>query len=361
MMIYFCLVIWLLIIGKICFPNYRKCYSKATRKSFIVLFFFACAILSGFRCLHVGVDTINYKHQFDLVAASSWSDIFSSFYFNSMEIGYVLFMKLCSTIFNNYIIFQVIESVIFLCLFGRFIIDSTNHVFLACCVFLGIGILLDFMNVTRQVFAVAVVINGLCDLRKKHAIRAFIVLIIAVTIQISSAVFLISYILYFLRNKNLIMKLLPLCSIFVLVFSELFVNIVIAFFPKYENYLMRNSINQSAHFIILVWLIIVFMALLTIYGRKKANPFSNVIALFCIFYVICNCLGFKYNYFERVGLYFVPFVLLLLPEFVARIKNKRLMDAINFCMVFGFTMLFLISSTGSKQYQNYHLLGGDDL
>lgn len=74
-----------------------------------------------------------------------------------------------------------------------------------------------------------------------------------------------------------------------------------------------------------------------------------IIGIFSIIYVVAQFIGIYFNYFDRVGLFFAPFVVLLFERFGYGIKSVG-MARVYFVATWCCFMLYFILGTTSSQY-----------
>lgn len=346
-MIYILLIIWVNICAVVCFgPKLRFNQNKI---QFLSLAFICMAIIMACRNDTVGVDTRTYEEYFYLISNTKISQIFSGFYTESMEIGYALFMKICSIFNPSYYFFQTVFSFLICYLYANFIYNQSNNVYVSTIVFLGIGMYTMTFNIARQMLAVAIVANSWVLLNKKKEIKALIVCLLACTIHISAIIFLGAFIVYIFRNNKAVLKIIFVLSILVAINYRTLINFLANNISRFHNYYSNERVIQDAGLIQIVWGIIIIIAIYLLFNREVGAE-GKLLSIFASLYVICNVIGGYFNYFERVGLYFIPFIVILFPYF-GKCFNKQKLRWIYYCSAtLCFSMFFLISVLTSEQY-----------
>lgn len=114
-------------------------HRRSDKNVFLFVTFSACALVMGLRADSVGADTGTYHKMFDYVAQTPVHLLVREFYFESMEVGYVLLMKLSSFVVNDYHFFQFVASTLFCLLAAKFIKDNSYNYKLLTIIFLGTG------------------------------------------------------------------------------------------------------------------------------------------------------------------------------------------------------------------------------
>ena len=348
MSIYFLLVIYYIVLCIICYFLRRKYTYKTINKIFLTLFFTVCSIIMGLRDISVGVDTGNYQRMFYEFSFLSYSDIFSSYYHSGIEVGFVLLNKLFSVLVNDYYFFQFIFSSIFCFLMAVFIYKSSSNVFLSSIVFVGSGLYLSSFNIFRQMLAVSVVVNSLPYLQRNELRKVLLLLIIGILIHTSSMIFIFPIILFVWMNNRMI-KLIPGFFIFISFYWQYAILLVRYIGPdNYLGYAENTREIMEAGMVRILWLIVAVFSLIVVYN-KSFSTLQKKIAILCIVYVSCFWIGLNFNYFERLGLYFQPFIIPLFVFIGEKIPTSFMRCL--YCIVVSicFIIFFMLASE-SKQY-----------
>lgn len=335
------------------FCSYKNSKISFTRNKNVILYFsFGVIILiSALRNVNVGVDTKSYLQHFYLIANTSIIDIITTYKYLGFEIGYNLLCKSFSFIFPNYYVFQMFISFIYCYGMMKFIKNNTYNVYLCIILFLGLELFTYSLNISRQMLAVMILCHAWNYLIKDKFTKSVLLFFLALTFHATSVVFVLVYIVYKLRNKQYIFYTIPF---FLVLFSfnyQLIIGIFKKYFPYYINYYVNERNIQSAGSIIIVWLIIGVLSIYIIYNKKNLIIKDKLYATFSLVYIFCNVVGLSFNYFERIGIYFLPFVLLLFDRYYVLIDTKKLKFLYFFGTATCFLVLFFITVLTSSQYQ----------
>ena len=344
-MVYIFLVSWVIVCGIICFR-----YDKNYNVRFLVLSALCLVAIMGLRSLSVGVDTSTYSEYYYSVSNLSMKDIVSSFYTQSMEVGYCIFIKICSLIVKDYFFFQIVYAVIFTALIAKFLYDNSTNIFISLIVYLGIGAYLLSFNISRQMLAVAIVINGWTYLKKRKIVLALLLYALAISIHITAISFIIGYLIYVLRNKKVVMRVIPLIIVLLSLNYKWLLNIFYNNSTLFKSYFHKDY-RQTAGWVWVLWLIIIAIALFILYFRKTHINEHMAIANYSLLWVACNVIGLEFSYFERVGLYYIMFVPILVALLLQYMSNSRLKRTYEFAVCLCFILYFLISALGPEQYK----------
>lgn len=347
-MIYIVLILWILVSSVMCFG--RKFDTQKNRVIFMVFVFGFMGILMGIRGLSVGVDTEHYKSFYDIVSDMKFLDIVSNYYVASLEVGYAAFMKMCSVVLDNYFFFQIIHGFIFAGLSAKFLLDNSENIFISTIVFLGIGAYATAFNISRQMLAVILVANSWTYLKRRENFKAIIFVFLAAAIHVSAVIFFAAHLIYYFRNNKAIIRLIPIAIIICAVKYKQLIEFFSPFASVYRNYFRNESVIQTAGKVWIVWIIVLLIAFWTIYVSQMKNQEYLFVAIFSMIWVVCNIIGLSFNYFERLGLYFIPFVPVMFSYSKDYIKDTIVRYLYMFFMNASFIAYFLISVLTSKQY-----------
>lgn len=319
---------------------------------YILIVLAVCWMIAAFRNISVGADTAHYAKLYINICDSSWAEIFSSFKYQGQEIGWNILSKLVSLISNNYYLLQIITSAIFCFGFYPFIKKNSTNAVLAMSVFLGTELYLYSFNIARQMIAVMLVANAWDKLREEKAREFFFLVALACTFHVTSAIFLIVYLVYKLWPYKKTHKYLVMCVIFVGIFYQKileFFTPILQDYYNYNNYLVNERLKQTAGLVVLFWIVIVFLSLYLIIKGKNDEDQASVSGLFAIFYVIMSLVGLKFNYMDRIGVYFLPFLIPMFDEIQYKIKNIYLAKTYMVSAIICFLIYFILS-TQTAQY-----------
>ena len=349
-MIYVVLYIWLWLCGILLLGK----SSDKRKRLFLFLFFTGCALVMGLRSYEVGIDTHNYYSGFYRISNMTFSEIFKL----NHDVGFSLIEKLFSLVAGNYYFFQFVMSMMYCYGMAYFIYYISNkylygELFSLCFIFLGLGMYLYTFNVFRQMFAAMLVVNSWILLDKGKLVKAAVLFVFASTIHISSIVFALAYMLYFLCRKHKWMAyVLPIGLIIIYFNIEPIINqaVSIGFFEQYSKYL-DNDFRLEAGGIVFVWIIIVLLAVLIIYNKQTTGN-EKMLSVFSIIYVLFMLLGSKVAFLDRISLYFLPFTLFTFIRFRQLLKLDKQYTAIysiyNAVLCIGFSMFYFRAISGSN-------------
>ncbi|MEY8410144.1 EpsG family protein [Lachnospiraceae bacterium 62-26] len=339
-MIYIIQCIWVYLSALLCFG--LKLKFQRNKNLYLFLTFLPCFLMMGLRNVTVGVDTHTYSLYYSYIASSSWHDILTGTASYGLELGWRIVYKLCSYLSDSYYLFQIFFSIIYCWLYAKFLKKTVPNIFIAVILFLGVGLFTGAFNVQRQFLAAVILANGYLFFRDKKRMQAVLFFILAFLVHRTSFLFLAVLGVYQLRNSRWIIRLMPF-AIFVIAYNyKYLIDIAKIYFPEYRNYYVNEKLIQTVSGVWIIWIIIIVLSAYTLYSRKiKSNDFK-VYCIFGLAYVVCNIVGLYFNYFERIGLYFMPFLPAFFYGFGEQIHNKGYKLTYSMGLVLSFTAYYLL-------------------
>lgn len=313
-----------------------------------------CATLMGLRGSTVGIDTINYIDLYKDVRSYSIRILTEEFYWGSIECGFVLLNKISSLIYDNYHFCQCIVSILYYYFSYKFIINNATRPRIACLLFVCMGLFLMPFNITRQMLAVMIAANSFTYILKNKIIKALLLILLASTIHTTALLALIIPLFYYLKDKEFIIKLLPVLSVAIIALYQHIIQLMSSEIIKYASYYENEKNIQEAGLGRIVWGITYLIALYVVYS-KKFNPNIKITANLVMIYIACGYVGLSFNYFERLGYYFLPFQILLFIDFGNSIKNNYIKRFFYFGVCVCFMILFILTSHASQYNYNTFL------
>lgn len=347
-MVYQFFVFYLLAVAFLCAftKNVLGGTALGGKRIYLALVFIALFLIMGLRSTTVGVDTFHYSLIYKAISNMTFTDIFRGK--SHFEVGFALLMKISSMIIDDYYFYQLISSLLFCFLFYRFIRENNSAFFTASILFIAIVYLTAF-NISRQMLAVAFVASAWNSLKNKQYKLFVSFFLLAFSFHTSAIVAVFIYLIYFYRNNR---KIVCLLSILVLIFPYIFhatIPFLERYFTAYESYYSNTREIQEANLVKILWGIEAFLALFILLHGRRFDSEKQFIALMCLIFVMTNVIALSFNYFERVGLYFSPFLILLFEVFGDDLK-RRTMRQLYYAGVNTCFLLFFLRASSVEQY-----------
>lgn len=351
-MIYVIVAVWIWFVGGL-FRYNTRLGNRERRKKFLVAACFAVFLLQALRGESVGADTGTYLRRFAAVQWISWKEIISfQWYIGSFEFGYVMLEKIVHLFTNNAQWIVVVCAAIYMRCIYKFILEESNDYFIAITVALGTGLVLAPMNLMRQGLAIGICCLGWIQWQQNNKLKACGLVLVAMTFHLSAILFFLLYLTRYVPAKRWLMLVAFLFFGVVFVFGDEFIRFVVRYFPAYyARYGWGRWSISSARGIIILWAIIgaiIIKCLFTINWADKENHRKFEILFLSAAYLCICAMGRSFDGFERIGLYFEPFLILLFEE-GSVFKRRELRSLYRFGVAVCMTLLW-IRSASSEQY-----------
>lgn len=307
------------------------------RKVIVMVSFTVLFLISAFRGPNVGIDTSHYMEKFEQIRQYSFLDIFTSFYTERVEIGYALMNKIVSLVAtsNSYLII-VVNSFIVCYGMAYYVIHFTDEDITPVILFACGGLFLHSMNIARQAIACVLLFNSWGTLNRKQYRTTAILFAVSILFHWTSVIFAAVYWFYFIRKKRAIFLSFIVISLVVLVNYQFIIDILGNLTDSF-SYLGNTIEKVSANGIWAVWIIALLMAVYFmihyITGKRELLRFelpesicdpsqTACVPLYVVYYILLTYIGTQFNYFDRFGVFFLPFEILLFMNFGKVLKGK---------------------------------------
>lgn len=313
----------ILFIGRIQNDRIKKCIT--------IVIFFQLFILSSLRKIGVGVDMPVYIEQFNIIRNIE----FKNLYLIDWDLGYVYLNKIISMFTENEYIFQAVIALIILGLISIYIYKYSKNIIMSYYVFIGLGYFNMSFNLIRQMIAMGIVTISYKYLVNKKSKKFFLFMIVAILFH-SSAIFFIP--IYFIINKEINIR--HYINMFMLcICTYLFSGKLISLFIRvYRNDYSYLDIEQGGYSLLGMYLVIlIFFIIFKSDIRNKNEGYEknyNIIFLL----VITQIMATKFSLFTRVSNYFAIFLVVLIPNVLDSIEDKKIRVIMN---IFIYICIFI--------------------
>lgn len=336
--------IFMIYIFSFIFPMSREGYTLSqTRqqhkmKMFVFIAIVFWTLLVGLRSQSMGNDLGAYLPSFERISRCSWNKILNLNLYN-YESGYVVFNKLIGTVWNNKQFFLFICAVCSIVPFGYFIYRYSSDPLFSLIIYMGLPIMLAPFSALRQGIALAITVMSFKYIKEKKVFKFLILVLLASLFHSSALVFLIAYPLFWIKFHPVSRVL----SVAVIPVVYIFRNPIFAIVSKLFKENAVPDDNGAFTLFIIFTLIYVFCILFSNKENQEINGYLNLFWSVCLI----QAMGGVYSIVLRVGYYFMPYLMLLLPEvFSNQIskfskKYKTLLKFMVMSLFFGYSIYTL--------------------
>lgn len=373
MAIYIGILILTVLLGFVMRPN----SGTRRKRNYMVIVFGLITIISALRKYSVGKDLgAHYYNTFLRIKDLPWKSAIAS---TSYEKGFVAFLKLVGSIFENPQWMIVINSIFIFVIIGWFIYKNSEDVVLSSILFIACNTWFMELNIMRQGMAIstgllAAEVYKRTDLKAKRYIIFGLLVLLAASFHSAAIILILIPVVDKLgfKRKHIFWSVVILTVAFFLYsylyqITSLFVSLTRDYAEYYEskNY-GTGSINAFALYELLVPLVCFAIASWTIVYRQrkmgtvdndevyeKNGYFKNCYLMYMVlFLVLCRLLRFRVYIITRMAYYFIPYLWILFPRAITNMRglnNRRITRALLVC-----SLLIIFVYVGYTNASSYY-------
>ncbi|WP_394747993.1 EpsG family protein [Spongiimicrobium salis] len=298
------------------------------------LIFLFCALR-----FDVGFD---YAYYFELLTkqADFYEDKFARIeYINQLLIG------ISQKIGLPQFYFILTSFIIVICTYKTLKRDSKDFV-ISSLVFLSFPIFfLNSLSIIRQYVAVCIVFYGFKFIKKRKLVPYLAIIGVAFLFHRSAVIAVVLYWLYHRKIENIYYVIIYFAGLFS---SKLAYLVVAYIFPQYLQYLDRR-IGTGGDKVLLFFQLIGLVLLLLVNRKKTAyENYNFYMTSFFVGLFIWSSLSPYGHAGFRGALYFMVFFMLLLPEILDLIKERKVLKQMVYYMSFVFFIFSLWLGTKNE-------------
>lgn len=332
---------------------------KIYEKRFLFICFFVLFMYMSLRASTVGVDTESYCQIFLRVAHLDFKYILN-LDFNSqlnIEVGYLLYNKILSLFFENKQWITVFNSLIINIGMYNFLKKNCSNTFLGIYVYLGCGLFTFSFNITRQMIAVVLCLNAYLYLKEKKYLKSIILSILAFTFHQTAIVFILCLFFTIIKKSKKNCWFFIILSIIISILYDQLLLLIVKVIPRFAGYLSITIAQDEIGNIRYLMLVEIILSILSIqffhWKNKEQEEKMRIASVMTILYILLTIMGVRSNFMDRIGYYFLPFVIVLFSDFIGVIPKKfRSLYNIGIAsiMLFYLVIQIIIGGQGSLEY-----------
>ncbi|WP_064093142.1 EpsG family protein [Rossellomorea aquimaris] len=321
-------------------------------KLYVLIAGISLFVVMALRDVSVGTDILGYLNEYEN----------GKYYLNNLirdsELGYSYFNYALGQLGLNFQAYLAIIAAIFVITMSLLYYLYSKNILLSFYLHVTIGIFAMSMSGLRQTIAISLTILAFIYLIKNKKILFFIFVGIAYFFHNSAIVFLLVFFLRKIRINKKTGFIIYGLSCVAFIGRGLFGSLVQQLTPeKYIRYLDNTAYVNPL-------LIVVVMALplaCLFFWPKSSNEHNeDYIRVMSISFVL-SCINFVVFFlameiplFERISLYFMIYITLLIPNVIQGIKSKNIrVIAMMACIIFPLIQFIISTPGGSMGIDNY--------
>ncbi len=298
----------------ILFKFFKTKYSKLI---FCISIFIMFSLIEGLRSFEVGNDTEKYLQFYNMTNNMKWLDITLSKVW-SLEPGFGLLMKLCSTFHFPPQLYLFIVAIIINGGLMYFIYKNSDNVFMSTIIFMGAEFFSLSFTALRQLIATVIVLNSYNAIKQKKVIKFFLIILLASTFHKTALIFLP---VYFLKDIKINKKTI-IVGICLLILAQIFLLPLITFLTEKiytSSYIKADGSGIIQTLVILAYLLFGYL----LYRNKFKNNEHSDDILFIIMYIafLIQSLAYRISMINRLMWYFYIFAIIFLPKVVSKAED----------------------------------------
>lgn len=334
--------------------NTSPILTKRNNDFYLLIIFSVAILLAGFRGPMVGADTMAYHGIFYRINQYTSLELIERKLSNSerIEFGYLIINKLIGTFSENSQFLLLLASTLTLIPIYKYIKFINLDIFLPVLLFFSLGTYFSTFNLVRQQIAGSIHLLIWMNLLKGEKRKAIFYYLISILFHSTGVVGIVLFYIHSMKkNKKSLLfhiAIIGLCSLFVMPFMEVFV----AFFPKYRYAISYDNYKITIGGITLLWFFMIFsiiVLLLNINFRKmddfeKNNLFLSVISN--VIYLSLSFVALNFTLAGRISHYFVNFTIYHLCYTTKLLKNNHRIYV--FLLSIILTALYLVKASGEN-------------
>lgn len=346
MLYYILLIAFILILRSQVFAKTDPVLKRTFENKCCIAVWCVIILLAALRHPIVGADTYSYISDYENVKLLSFAEIADRY---EGYLGFFYTSKVFSLMGMPVQVWFGFLEALYAYSMVKFINRYSKDKLFSILVFVTIGLLSFSFAGLKQVMSMSLMMLAFLTFVDKKYVTTACLICGAYTCHPSSQIFLAAFPFYLLRNKGYSMLLIILSTLFVVLYSSLFMRVMADIIENehYEVYLEYNDSYTSTTLIFYSVIVAISFLGYKSYLSKKAGEARLCLGFSIITIGLQSMASISPNMFRLAFLY-SPFMMILLPNACAYNRNQSLMRvilivAIAFYCIYvnrGFSYLF---------------------
>lgn len=293
----------------------NKIGSERKNNLHLLVSFLTILIVISLRHPSMGNDLGGYIDSFLIIGGLSVKETIHLNSFLNYEWGYIVFNKLISLITNDPQALIAISAIFSIVPIGLLIKKRSSNYIFSILVYLGLPFFMMVYSGLRQAIAIGFCCLGLLEIRNKKLKRFMLWIGLAFLFHSSAAVFLLAYPLYHIK-LNKIGRILSIPLLAVIYLFRL------PIFKQISRLFKDDAIPDNNNSFMLLAVFVLIYLFCTVFIENDDYDNASMLNIY-YFACVCQCFAGVYNTAMRIGYYFMPALIIALPNIVSKQKNKR--------------------------------------
>lgn len=346
---YILLLIFLFLLTLILFFS-KKFPKIEENKKYLTIIFSILVLFLFLRAPSVGVDTYNYKKIFQYCHEYDFFRLITS---GRHEIGFKYYCKLISHIYYNYSFFLMVTSIVSMIGVYYFLKDNSKNYMQSIFIFITFNFYGYFFGILRQALAISILLYSLKFIKERKLLSFLLFVFLASLFHKTALVFISLYFVYDLKidRKRFIIWFASI--ILFLILKDYILNFIFNYIYKPES---LEAFSGDGYKMLILLLGISFCAYFyqdKLLKQDKNNQlFINMVFIATIIQTLATIFSTAY----RVTLYYSFGIVILLPNILKVIENKKIKIILTIFMYLFLTLYFYLMTATSSSYVDYHFI-----
>ncbi len=325
-----------------------KIRKKGAASFGIFIFIF---LLLALRHQSMGIDlgydnVIGYLSNFERIAETDWTKIFNGARFQHYETGYVIINKIIGTVTKERQMFIAITVLLSIYPIHTYIKKQSDNVLMSWIIYLGLPIFLMIYSGLRQAIAIGICTLSITFIKNKKIVPFVVIVALASFVHSSAWIFALAYIIYYIPIKKNARIVTLIAILAINIFKAPLLGVLGSLFG------ISITIDNNGAWMFFALLVLIYIfGMMYSDGEKETEGELNILFLACV----CQAFSSLNSIVARMGYYFLPILLVLLPRIICRIKDEDVRFISKTAVYIGFIAygLFSIWSTEWAQASPY--------
>ena len=319
------------------------------KKVALIAFFSILFFLLAFKGMSVGNDAYNYLYKFHLFGHASWQKVFTL----TPEPAYNVLNKLVFLMNHEYLVFQIIVSVIIILPVAIFYVKESEMPILTIALLLIQSNFSMFFSGYRQCIAISLGIIAFELAKRKKLIFFLLIVLLAHFFHNSAFVLLFLYPFYFIKiDKNKLLFVVPVIVLIIVFNKQVFSWLRILFADVYTI----KEHSTGAYMMLILFILFATMSFL--FPNKDCDD-KDLFAMrnYLLLALVIQIFASLHPLAMRMGYYFTIFIPILIPKVIkssVRWRQVAYVSAVVMIVYFLFDFFINTPSHNSLGIYPYH-------
>ena len=326
-------VLIILLLIKYALNHWPGLSREKNQLAFLVIASILLALFTGFRDEWTGPDTDGYiRAFFSYKRVDSVMQVFNRKVKND-EYGYALWNWIISRFTDNVNVFFTLTSSFFAYSLARFIYKNSHNQFFSMILYYTVGMFGFQMTGMRQAMAMAVLLFSFEYIKERKLIKFIIVCFVASWFHKSALTFLVAYPFAYMKinfkNFTIIFSLFLFSLFYGAKLSQIMGNLI-GYEREFDAGIRGDIGGETVIGMLLIAIILSYMFSMRLSEQSKYNAvYFNLTVYTLVIYI----LRYSIHALERVSHYYQYAFIILLPNAIEAIPDKKTKKVVYTCAV----------------------------